>query len=190
MDHVRELQQANTYFERAGMEACNTSGGTLSKYPFALPSQLVQLVAAIQLAPPTLPLIQAATPCFVSVLLHNTRCAAVTWMRDEVLRCLITSPCHVFLTPAATLSSFPLSFHPLTLSLSLFLVLSCLFFYLFFIPRRLLSPNVLIYLSQREHLTLTVFLLTIRLQRLLPKLSLLVFAGQSKDNSVDIYIHI
>ncbi|KAL2721480.1 hypothetical protein V1477_020300 [Vespula maculifrons] len=31
MDHVRELQQASTYFERAGMEACNTSGGTLSK---------------------------------------------------------------------------------------------------------------------------------------------------------------
>lgn len=31
-----------------------------------------------------------AGPQFVSVLLHNTRCAAVTRMRDEVLRCLIT----------------------------------------------------------------------------------------------------
>ena len=33
----------------------------------------------------------AAAARFVSVLLHNTRCGAVTRMKDEVPRCLITS---------------------------------------------------------------------------------------------------
>lgn len=40
---------------------------------------------------------------FVSVLLHNTRCGAVTRMRDEVLRCLITP-----LFPQASPGPWPL----------------------------------------------------------------------------------
>lgn len=97
---------ANAYFERGHVVSppCNIRGGGGGIGA----NNGTQAPAAKQhcCAGTTSSLALSTGPQFVSVLLHNTRCGAVTRMRDEVLRCLITPP------PAAPLPSPPATIPP------------------------------------------------------------------------------
>ena len=86
--NTRELRGANAYFERGHVVSspCNIRGGGIGA------NNGTPAPATKQHSAGTTSSALSTGPQFVSVLLHNTRCGAVTRMRDEVLRCLITPP--------------------------------------------------------------------------------------------------
>lgn len=86
--NTRELRAANAYFERGHVVSspCNIRGGGIGA------NNGTPAPATKQHSAGTTSSALSTGPQFVSVLLHNTRCGAVTRMRDEVLRCLITPP--------------------------------------------------------------------------------------------------
>lgn len=87
-EYSRVTSTANAYFERGHVVSppCNIRGGGIGA------NNGTPAPATKQHSAGTTSSALSTGPQFVSVLLHNTRCGAVTRMRDEVLRCLITPP--------------------------------------------------------------------------------------------------